>query len=136
VGAETSFAGWMPTYAIRQGIVEVTTAAYFSSVFWAALTLGRLLWIPYTKRMSPDRIVIIRLLGCIVSMIIVYNFGKTVTILGLGIVMMGLSMSSVFPSALCSLERRVHMTGYINSLCLVSAALGGMFFPWLLGYAF
>lgn len=44
VGIETGFAGWLPTYAILQGITTSNSAAaYLTSIVWVAITVGRVL---------------------------------------------------------------------------------------------
>jgi fucose permease len=43
VGAETSYGGWIFTYAVRVYNFEEADAAYLSSVFWASITVGRLI---------------------------------------------------------------------------------------------
>jgi FHS family Na+ dependent glucose MFS transporter 1 len=40
VGAEMGFGDWIYTYAINQQLSAATTAAYLTSAFWGALTLG------------------------------------------------------------------------------------------------
>ena len=53
VAAEASYGGWVYTYALKLGIGSVTTAAYLTSAFWGALTLGRLASIPIAARFRP-----------------------------------------------------------------------------------
>ena len=46
VGAEVGLGGWIYTYAIRLDLADETTAAYLTSAYWGAFTLGRLIAIP------------------------------------------------------------------------------------------
>ena len=55
VAAEASYGGWVYTYALKLGIGSATTAAYLTSAFWGALTLGRLVSIPLAARFRPAR---------------------------------------------------------------------------------
>ncbi|MFD0634750.1 MFS transporter [Catenulispora yoronensis] len=58
VGMEISFSGWIPAYAVSRGITGSTAAAaYFSSLFWIAVTVGRLLWLPLAARRPPEQLV-------------------------------------------------------------------------------
>ena len=56
VGAEVAFGGWIYTYAVALDLSDVTTAAYLTSAFWGALTVGRLLAIPLATRFRPRSI--------------------------------------------------------------------------------
>ena len=40
VGAEVSAGGWIYSFALKSGIATVSSAAYLTSVFWAAFTAG------------------------------------------------------------------------------------------------
>src|SRR5690606_3866750 len=53
VGAEVGFGGWVYTYALNMGLADETSAFFLTSLFWGALTLGRLLSIPITARLRP-----------------------------------------------------------------------------------
>jgi len=43
VGAEVSAGGYMYAYAVIQDLATETSAAFLTSMFWGALTLGSLL---------------------------------------------------------------------------------------------
>ncbi len=53
VAAEASYGGWVYTYALELGIGSAATAAYLTSAFWGALTLGRLVSIPICGSFPP-----------------------------------------------------------------------------------
>ena len=60
VGAEVTFGGWIFTYAATLGVASVTAAGYITSVFWGALTVGRLIGIPLATVMRPRTILVDR----------------------------------------------------------------------------
>ncbi len=99
VGAETGFAGWVPTYALDENVTSSTSkAAYLSSTFWAALTLGRLLAIPAAIVISATTMIRAQLFmivcSCYIALLsldVSYNWA--VVVCGL----MGFSLSSIFP---------------------------------------
>ncbi len=136
VGAEVAFGGWIYTYALAMDLSDVTTAAYLTSAFWGALTLGRLLSIPLAARYRPRSILLADLLGCLVSvgMFLLWPYSTAATWLGtLGL---GLAMASIFPTAISLAERRTPITGQVTGWFLVGASIGAMTLPWLIGQLF
>jgi MFS transporter, FHS family, Na+ dependent glucose transporter 1 len=136
VGAEVSFGGWIFTYAVTLGIAEAATAAYLTSVFWGALTLGRLASIPLAARLRPSTILLSDLILCIVSVSAILFWGDSSTILWLGAIGLGLGMASIFPTILTWAGRRMTMSGAVTSWFLVGSSIGAMTFPWLIGQLF
>ena len=73
-GASLAYGGWIYTYAIEMNLANATTAAYLTSVFWGALTLGRLVAIPLALRFSPRTILRADYIGAIVSLVVMLLF--------------------------------------------------------------
>lgn len=134
VGAEISFSGWVPSFALEHGVTRsAATAAYFTSIFWIAVTVGRLLWLPFTKRVPPQRLLLISGVSCVVTLGLIWIQPASLQLLVAGTVVFGLSMSSIFPSAFTWLARAGPVTGTVSAWCLCTASLGAMFFPWWIG---
>ncbi len=136
VGAEAGFGGWAFTYATRMNLADETTAAYITSAFWGALTIGRLLGVPISTRLQPKSILWIDLIGCLVSISLVVIFPGVVPAFWTGAILLGFFMASIFPTALTLAEKRLHISGRITSLFFVGASLGGMVLPWVIGQVF
>ena len=136
VGGESIFGGWIFTYAVALGVTDRITAAYLTSLFWGALTLGRLLSIPLAARFEPRTILLVDLLGCITSVALIVLLPGIREVVWLGTFGMGVFMASMFPTMISYSERRMTITGQITSLFLVGAAAGGMTLPWLVGQLF
>jgi len=139
VGAEVSFGGWAYTYATRQlggGLIVERGAAYLTSAFWGALTVGRLLGIPVAARVRPRLILLVDLLGCMASIALILVIPGSWLALWIGTLGAGLFMASIFPTTLNLAERRMALSGSINAWFFVGAALGGMILPWLIGQFF
>ena len=132
VGSEVSFGGWVFTYAVTLELADKAVAAYLTSAFWGALTVGRLLAIPITARFRPQTVLLSDLLGCIVSVTLIL-LSNSLLALWLGTLGLGLSMASVFPTMFSFAERRMAITGQVTSWFFVGASLGGMTLPWLIG---
>lgn len=136
VGAEIGFGSWVFSYAVQLNLVGETAAAYLTSAFWGALTLGRLLAVPLAARLRPQVILLCDLAGCLVSVGLLLGWSSSVTVLWLGTVGIGLSMASIFPSTLSLAGRRLTITGRATAWFIGGGAAGSMVLPWLIGLLF
>jgi fucose permease len=136
VGAEVAFGGWIYTYSVALGLTDATSAAYLTSAFWGALTLGRFLSIPLAARVRPRMILLTDLLGCLASVGILLLWPGSAAVTWLGTVAMGLAMASIFPTCITLAGRRIQVTGKVTGWFLIGSSLGGMTLPWLIGQLF
>jgi MFS transporter, FHS family, Na+ dependent glucose transporter 1 len=136
VGAESGFGGWIATYAMETGLGDAVTAAYLTSAFWGALTLGRLLSIPIAARFTPRQVLLGDLIGCVASVAVLLFWPSVPAATWIGTFGAGFSMASIFPTTLSLAERHMKITGTITSLFFVGGSLGGMALPWLIGQLF
>ncbi len=136
VGAEAAFGGWIYTYAVALNLSDTTTAAYLVSAFWGALTLGRLLAVPLAARYRPRSLLLADLVGCLVSVSVLLLWSSSPTATWLGTLGLGLSMASIFPTAITLAESRIGITGQVTGWFLVSSSIGAMLLPWLIGQLF
>ena len=136
VGTEAAFGGWIFTYAVAQDLGDKTTAAYLTSAYWGAFTVGRLLAIPIAFHIRPRHMLVADLAGCLVSVSVILLWPDSTVALWLGTMGLGLSMASVFPVTITLAERRMTITGRVTSWFFVGASLGGMFLPWVVGQLF
>jgi|SRR5271157_910355 len=136
VGIESSFGGWIYTYATAMKLGSVTGAAYLTSMFWGALTVGRLLSVPLAARINPRRLLIGDITGALISIGLILVLPLSQIALWIGAFGMGLSMASQFPTSLSLAEMQLNITGRVTGFFLIGASLGGMFMPWLIGQLF
>lgn len=136
VGSEVGFGNWIYTYAMQLGLGTEITAAYLTSAFWGAFTLGRLLAIPISTRLRPLTILYMDFAGCLVSLGLIMLFRDSQTILWIGSILLGISFASIFPTFLTLSEERMHVTGTMAGWFLVGGSIGGMILPWGIGQAF
>ena len=136
VGAEASYGGWIYTYTTRMSLGNPENAAYLTSAFWGALTMGRLLTIPIAARLRPRWILFLDLSGSVASMAILLLFPKSINAVWIGTLGLGACMASIFPTTLTFAERRMEITGKASSWFFVGAGAGGMVLPWLIGQLF
>ena len=126
--------GWVYTYAVAAGLGTASSAAYLTSAFWGALTLGRLLSIPLAAHIKPVTMLLADLIGCLVGVAVILLGTSTATWVGAFIT--GFSMAAIFPTAIAFAGARMTLTGRVTAWFLVGASLGGMTLPWLIGQLF
>ncbi|MEZ4713481.1 MAG: MFS transporter [Caldilineaceae bacterium] len=136
VGAEIGVAGWIHTYAVETGVATPTVAAYLTSLFWGALTVGRMLSIPLAMRVRPRTILLSDILGCIASIAVIIIWPTAAWAVWVGALGSGLAMASFFPTVLSFAERRMTLTGRVTSWFFVGSSTGGMTLPWVMGRIF
>lgn len=136
VGAEIGFGGWIFSYAVASGLASADDAAYLTTAFWGAFTLGRLLAVPLALRLPPHGILLGDLAGSLVGVGIILGWPNSTLALWTGTVTTGLCMASIFPVTCSLAERRMAITGGVTSWFIVGGAAGSMTLPWLMGQLF
>jgi FHS family Na+ dependent glucose MFS transporter 1 len=136
IGVEISYPGWLVTYAVEQDLSNEIEAAYLTSGFWAALTLGRLMAVPIARRVQLRYVLRAGLVGAYVSMSIILLWPMSLSAVWIGTLGLGLSIASMFPTMLALAERRMAVTGRVTRWFFIGVGLGGMSLPWLIGQRF
>jgi FHS family Na+ dependent glucose MFS transporter 1 len=135
VGAEVGFAGWIYTYATTLRLSDANTAAYLTSLFWGALTLGRMLTIPVVACISPESVLMSSLAGCLISLALILASPSSLTAVFVGTFCLGVSMAPIFPTTLSLAGCRMRLTGHVTGWFIVGASAGSMLIPLLIGQA-
>ena len=136
IGAEVSYGSWIYSYVLKTGIGNETRAAYLTSVFWGSLTIGRLLGVPIGARFRPQVILFADLIGCFISIAVALASPHSIVAISVATILAGLSMASIYPTALTFAERRMRITGLITGLLVVGGSAGGMIVPMIVGQLF
>jgi fucose permease len=104
VGLETGYGGWIPTYAIERSIAKNDAeGAYLASIFFFAISAGRLAAIPLASFYTPNFLLRVQLSIVIVGMVLVVTIGTgQVGYSGLAIAtaVLGYGVSCIFPLGL------------------------------------
>jgi fucose permease len=136
LGAEVGFSGWIYTYAVTLKLSGHEGAAYLTSAFWGALTVGRLLAVPLAARLGPRAMLAIDLAGCLVSIGVIVLGSSSFVALFAGTLGLGLSMASIFPATFWLAGRGVGLDGRTTGWLLVGASCGAILVPWFAGLIF
>jgi len=129
VGAEVGFGGWIFTYATALKLSTATTAAYLTSGFWTALTVGRMLAVPIAKRVSYCSLLFVNLAGSLASFALILLFPNSISALITGVCGLGLFMASVFPTLLSFANKEFDLTGQMTGGFITGASFGAMSVP-------
>lgn len=101
VGLETGYGGWIPTYAVERKIAKNDAeGAYLASIFFFAISAGRLTAIPLAAIYTPNFLIRIQLAIVIIGMILVTVIGNGIIgYIGLSIAtgVLGYGISCIFP---------------------------------------
>ena len=136
VAGEISYAGWIAPYVVASGLATESSAAYLTSAFWGALTIGRLISIPLAFRFSLKVILWADLLLCLLGLFIVLVWPQTLAMVWVGTILVGFGIASLFPAGISLAEKSMTVTGRITSFLLVGGSLGSMSVPWIIGQLF
>lgn len=130
------FGGWIYSYSLENQLANQTSAAYLTSIFWGAFTLGRVISIPVAVRFEPRQILSADLLGSLLSVGLMLIFPKSSPMVWVGAAGLGLSVASMFPTIMSLAERTLTVSGKVTSRFVIASALGGMLPPWIVGQLF
>lgn len=142
-----AYAGFVYTYGVAPPMsLPHKTAGYLASIFWAAITAGRLLSIPLSYRFQPVRLLMFNLVrpikhseshnetegqtitddntlsslllqaGAIVTVLMLLIFYTSSTFLFVGTCLCGLFLSSIFPCMLAYTEDILDYQGIMECL--------------------
>ncbi len=127
VGAEITFAGWITAYAVLQGQPR-EGAALLVTLFWLALSAGRLAAIPLLRLISPWWL----LLGCL-GLGLASALAMPWLPLWLIALGYGLAASAIFPTLFSLCNQLMSMSGKRTGLVFLASGLGAMLVPSLTG---
>jgi FHS family Na+ dependent glucose MFS transporter 1 len=135
VGAETTVMGWYFSYAAERGM-ELRTAAYMNSGFWAAFTLGRLATIWMIVRFNVVKTIVAHLSLTMLIGLSLLIFPSTSPTLWFGAIGLGAAFAPIFPCTFGLAQRVLNLSGKVMGFFLVGSSAGSMFWPWLTGQFF
>ncbi|CAL8275706.1 unnamed protein product [Boreogadus saida] len=133
-GIVGAYAGFVYTYAVEPPMsLPHKTAGYLASIFWAAITVGRLVSIPLNYRFKPVKLLLVNLVGVIVTVLMLLIFNTNNIFLFVGTGFCGLFLSSIFPCMLAFTEDVLDYQGCATTVLVTSAGMGEMVMTLLVG---
>jgi fucose permease len=128
LGVERDVGGWEPTHLVALGHSE-TAAANWAALFWAAMTVGRLVGAPISLRISSGALMIggLALAG---ACLVLAHVGPLAPV---AYVLSGVALGPVFAAGFIWLVRTLPSMRGAGALVLAAANVGGVVFPPLIG---
>ena len=135
-GASTAFGGWIYTYAFNTNLANATNAAYLTSVFWGALTIGRLAAIPLAFRFSPRAILRADFGGALVSLLAMLFWPHSLAAVAITSAGLGFALASIYPTTMSLSGQLMTLSGKVTGLFAIGSSAGAMIVPWVTGQYF
>lgn len=139
MGLEVTFGGLLATFAVNHPKYLWThaKAAAVTSLFWGCLALGRGFAIFIARRFKPSCMMVSSLcLTVLGALILSYGTPVSPATLWVGTVILGLGMSSVFPTTISWVDSYYPLSGTATALFVAGSAVGEMTVPVLTGYLY
>ncbi|KAF7198829.1 major facilitator superfamily domain-containing protein 4A isoform X5 [Nothobranchius furzeri] len=129
-----SYAGFVYTYAVSPPLLMGhKMAGCLDSIFWASITAGRLSFIYLSYRYPAPTLLTINLVGVILVQCLLLIFYTSCVFLFIGTCVLGLCISSVFPSMLALTEDMLDYKGCATTVLVTCASAGEMLLQLLVG---
>jgi FHS family Na+ dependent glucose MFS transporter 1 len=134
VGTEVGIGGWISTYAQRTTLMATEAAALVVSVFYLALTGGRLVGAWLGTRMRSEQILMGSLAGATIGGVGLLLGRGDIGVTMAAVVMMGGTFGPIYPTVLAVTAARFSSNaGKAAALVMAIGSIGGLIFPWLFG---
>jgi len=134
VGVELGIAGWIATYMVDAFGAGVGAGALATSVYWGGFLAGRPVMAYVTHQIGPSR-TLPWLIGVAALAAGVAIFAQGVLMATLAYLITALAISGLFPTLMAmALQGRSGDAGRVAALITAAASLGGLAWPWLVGY--
>jgi fucose permease len=131
--AESSFSGWVYSYAIKTKMAREGLAGILTSAFWGAMTFSRFAGIFLVTLLGARRLLFIACLGSVFSMSGLLFFPGSLTSLWLTTILSGFFQASIYPAVFTLAGERKIVSGGVAGIFVAASSLGGMIFPPLIG---
>jgi FHS family Na+ dependent glucose MFS transporter 1 len=133
VGSEITFGNWIYTYALTLNLANTTRAAYLTSGFWLAFTIGRAFSIPVAAHLKPGQILGVAFLGGISALVLIISAPNSINTLWGATLAVGFFMAPIWPTGYNLAGQSVKLTATVSSIILLGDSLGGIVLPWVTG---
>ncbi|GFY67802.1 major facilitator superfamily domain-containing protein 4A [Trichonephila inaurata madagascariensis] len=136
-GLQAAYGGYIYSYAVKGPVnFRKSDAAYLNALFWGMFAAGRLLSIALATKLSPSFMLFCNIIGCTVGLLLMLALRYNHVMLIIGTCLLGIFMSSVFPTTLSLTEQYIHITPSTTSFLVFGAAVGEMSMPVIVGHEF
>ena len=133
VGAEVGFTSWMPTYFLQSVPSGAAWAGTVVTVFWVAMTVGRIATGSLVTRLPLMRLNLFLALGGLLGAALTLVWRMPLVVL-VFVSLTGLCFSGIFGLILAEAgERYPRFTGTTLGAVVAAGGIGGALVPWAVG---
>ena len=130
---EGNYGNFLLAYAVEGLGWSKSMGATVTAVFWASFTIGRGLGIFFVRVISPQVLLGTDCLLSVLSMLPLLLFVHShVSVLWLSSIALGLTMSTIFATAITWTERYVNVSGGVGTIFITAGATGEIVGPLIL----
>jgi FHS family Na+ dependent glucose MFS transporter 1 len=135
VGSEITYGNWIYTYALTLDLADATRAAYLTSGFWLAFTIGRAISIPVAARFKPAQILTVAFVGGLGALALAISVPNSLTVLWAATLATGFFMAPVWATGYNLVGQSIKLTATVSSIIILGDSFGGVVLPWVTGQA-
>lgn len=135
-GASLAYGGWIFTYAIKMNLANEVQASYLTSLYWGALTIGRLAAIPIAVRFKPQTILRADYLGALLSLLAILIWPASLAAVMVTSAGLGFALASIYPTTMTLTGQMMKVSGKVTGLLSIGSSAGAMLIPWIIGQFF
>lgn len=133
-GIVGAYEGFVYSYAVAEPMsLSHKTAGYLTSVFWAAITAGRLAAVPLSYHFQASKLLTINQIGVIFTLLLLLMLYLSPAFLFVGTLALGIFISSIYPCMLAFTEDILNYRGCATTVLVTSASMGEMLLQLLVG---
>lgn len=134
-GAGTGLSDWLFTHVRLVALADVETASQITSLYWLALTGGRILSIFVLHRIGSMTTMGIGLTFSTIGAALVVLGGRQIPLIAIGVALIGLGFAPIYPTVIAlGGQLRPAARGRITGILSGMAALGAMTVPVIQGW--
>lgn len=134
VGSEVSLGGWIPTFMIEVRHADPFLAGLTATLFWAGLTLGRVILGFVTGRVG-EKLAITIYIALALALQLVYWLVPDLVVSMVSVVLVGFFLGPLFPATIVLLTKLLPKDQHVAAIGLTAAlgCSGAALFPFMVG---
>jgi len=134
VGLENGIGGWIAVYIQHTTALSLEFGALVASIFWLALTGGRIVTTAFGGRLTPRRVLLSGVICALGGTLLLVVGASVPALTVLAVALIGLGFGPVFPTALAITTATFATSpGRAAGVTIAAGSIGGIIIPWLQG---
>jgi len=135
-GSEVTYNSWIFTMSTTAYPLTDAAGRLLNSLFWGALSVGRIFVGILSRRWRPSQILTTSFLGAVASFTTAILLPGSLVILWISSISAGFFMAVIFPTLTLYADKQLRLTSSMTGIFFMATSVGGMLLPWIAGNAF